>query len=90
LLTPPFFAVKGTPHFLDTLGGIRINEYMQVLSPENAFIPGLFAAGVITSGWEGDVYCSDLNGSAFGYAINSGRIAGENAAAFIQGNLTTE
>lgn len=90
LVSPPFFAIKGTPHFLDTLGGIRINEQMQVLNSENAAIAGLYAAGVITSGWQGDVYCSDLNGSAFGYAINSGRIAGENATAFIQGKPPTE
>jgi fumarate reductase flavoprotein subunit len=90
LSNPPFFAIKGNPHFLDTLGGIRINEHMQVLNSEDKVISGLYAAGVITSGWEGDVYCSDLNGSAFGYAINSGRIAGENAAAFIQGNPPTE
>lgn len=85
LINPPFYAIKGTPHFLDTLGGIKINEYMQALNSENKTVPGLFAAGVTTSGWEGDAYCSDLNGSAFSYAINSGRIAGENAVAFLHG-----
>jgi fumarate reductase flavoprotein subunit len=79
LHTAPFYALKCLPHFLDTLGGIRINEHMQVLDSNEKPIPGLFAAGVITSGWESETYCSDLSGSAFGYAINSGRIAGEEA-----------
>ncbi|HEX7475344.1 MAG TPA: FAD-dependent oxidoreductase [Dehalococcoidales bacterium] len=85
VLTPPFYAIRCLPHFLDTLGGIKINERMEVLNQDSAPIAGLYAAGVITSGWESETYCSDLSGSAFGYAINSGRIAGENAAHRILG-----
>ena len=55
---------------------------ISVLDNRRRPIPGLYAAGVVTSGWESEIYCSDLSGSAFGYAINSGRIAGENAAEF--------
>jgi fumarate reductase flavoprotein subunit len=79
----PFYAIRGYPHFLDTLGGIKVNEKMETLTVENKPVTGLFAAGVTTSGWESESYCSDLNGSAFGYAINSGRIAGESAAEFV-------
>jgi fumarate reductase flavoprotein subunit len=84
LLTPPFYAIRGYPYILDTLGGIKINELMQALTVKDEPVTGLFAAGVTTSGWEAEYYCSDLSGSAFGYAINSGRIAGENAARFIK------
>jgi fumarate reductase flavoprotein subunit len=56
---------------------------MQVLDPNDQAIPGLFAAGVVTSGWESEIYCSELSASAFGFAVNSGRIAGENAAAYL-------
>jgi fumarate reductase flavoprotein subunit len=56
---------------------------MEVLDNDDKSIRGLYAAGVATSGWEPESYCSDLNGSTFGYAINSGRIAVENAAEFI-------
>jgi fumarate reductase flavoprotein subunit len=73
------------PYLLDTLGGIRVNERMEALDTGLRPIPGLYAAGVVTSGWESETYCSDLSGSAFGYAINSGRIAGESAARFIAG-----
>ncbi|HSW58677.1 MAG TPA: FAD-dependent oxidoreductase [Dehalococcoidales bacterium] len=87
LRTPPYFAIRGYPYFLDTLGGIRVNEHMETLDCSNKPLAGLFAAGVTTSGWESDSYCSDLSGSAFGYAINSGRIAGESAASFIKGEV---
>ncbi len=75
----PFYAVKGLSVLLDTIGGIRINQRMEVLDPHHHPIPGLYAAGVITSGWESETYCSDLSASAFGFAVNSGRIAAENA-----------
>lgn len=79
LSSPPYYAIRGLSVILDTVGGIRINERMEVLDNQNNPIPGLYAAGVTTSGWESETYCSELSGSAFGYAITSGRIAGENA-----------
>ena len=79
LYSAPYYAIRGLSVLLDTIGGIRINERMEVLDNQNDPIPGLYAAGVITSGWESEIYCSDLSASAFGFAINSGRIAGENA-----------
>lgn len=84
---PPFYAIRCEVDILDTLGGIRINEHMEVLSSERKPIPGLLAAGVTTSGWQSELYCSDLSGSAFGYAINSGRIAGTRAAQILTGKL---
>jgi fumarate reductase flavoprotein subunit len=79
LSSPPYYAIRGLSVLLDTIGGIRINERMEVLDINDQPIPGLFAAGVVTSGWEPETYCSVLSASAFGFAINSGRIAGENA-----------
>jgi fumarate reductase flavoprotein subunit len=78
LLIPPFYVIKGGISFCDTIGGIRINEKMEVLDLKNTPIPGVYATGVITSGWEAESYCSELPRSAFGFAINSGRIAAEN------------
>jgi glycine/D-amino acid oxidase-like deaminating enzyme len=43
---------------------------------------GIFAAGVDTGGWVSETYFIKLSGFAFGYAVNSGRISGENAAGF--------
>jgi fumarate reductase flavoprotein subunit len=89
LCQPPFYAIRCYPHMLDTMGGIRINERMEVLNPEEKRIHGLYAAGVATSGWESENYSSDLSGSAMGFALSSGRIAGESAAAFISGSKSS-
>jgi fumarate reductase flavoprotein subunit len=83
LRTPPFYAVRCYQSFLTTVGGIKINHHMEVLDPEDEPIAGLYAGGDNAGGWEGDTYCIILAGSAFGFAINSGRIAGENAAAYV-------
>jgi len=79
LVTPPFYAMRCYPDFLGTIGGIKINHNMEVLNITGRPIPGLYAAGVDTGGWESETYCAVLSGSTFGFALNSGRIAGENA-----------
>ncbi len=84
LTEPPFYAIKDMVALLDTIGGIRIDEKMRVLDRNSEPIPGLYAAGSVTSGWESETYCSELSASAFGFAINSGRIAAENAAAYLK------
>jgi hypothetical protein len=35
--------------------------------------------------WEGETYNVYLSGSGLGFALNSGRIAGENAAQYVSG-----
>lgn len=83
LRTPPYYAIKCYSGFLNTLGGIKINHHMEVLNHQDNPIHGLYAAGVDTGGWEAETYSGrDLPGSAFGFAVNSGRIAGENAAIY--------
>jgi fumarate reductase flavoprotein subunit len=86
-LTPirkaPYYAIRAIAHCGETMGGIKVNERMEVQDRSGKLIPGLFAAGVITDGWMPQTYCTEMFGSACSYAINSGRIAGENAAAFL-------
>lgn len=82
LRTPPFYAIKCLGVMLNTMGGIKINERMEVLNADYMPIPGLYAAGVDVGGWTPDTYCAFLPGTAFGFAINSGRIAGESANEF--------
>jgi fumarate reductase flavoprotein subunit len=79
---PPYYAVKCGSGMLNTMGGIKINEHMEVLDANSDPIPGLYAAGVDTGGWTPDTYCAMFPGTAFGYAINSGRIAGESACEY--------
>ncbi|MFC1533389.1 FAD-dependent oxidoreductase [Thermodesulfobacteriota bacterium] len=85
LRIPPYYAIKGELIFLQTIGGLKVNEYMEVLDQQDDPIPGLYAAGVDTGGWEPDTYCDKLSGAALGFSINSGRIAGEVAAKYISG-----
>ena len=80
---PPYYGVKMGASYLNTLGGIKIDEKMEVLDTRDNPIPGLYAAGVDTGGWTSDTYCAALPGTAFGWAINSGRIAGESARNFL-------
>lgn len=83
LAAPPFYALKFRPLMVETVGPVEINERMEVLDAHGKAIPGFYAGGAIASGWQGNDYY--LFGSALGWAINSGRIAGENAIRFLQG-----
>lgn len=78
---PPYYCVKHGVGFLTTVGGIQINEKMEAVDREENPVPGLYAVGDTAGGWEEGTYNKRLSGSAFGFAINSGRIAGENAVA---------
>jgi fumarate reductase flavoprotein subunit len=69
--------------FLATLGGIRINENTEVLTRDEEVIPGLYATGNDSVGLYGDSYDLWLPATAFGFAINSGRIAAESALRYI-------
>jgi fumarate reductase flavoprotein subunit len=80
---PPFYAVKGHSSVCDAIGGIKINERMEVLDADDNPIPGLFAGGSAAGGWESDNYCYEMSGHALGFALNSGRIAGENMVEYI-------
>jgi fumarate reductase flavoprotein subunit len=83
--TPPFYAIRFGGAMLVTMGGIKINDRMEVLDQEGDPIRGLYAVGADTGGWESDTYCALLTGSAFGFAMNSGRIAAENASDYVRG-----
>ncbi len=78
--TPPYYAIKCDVILLTTMGGIKINHRMEVLDGDDNPIEGLYAVGNDAGGWEPATYDALLTGTAFGFALNSGRIAGEGAA----------
>ena len=82
MLVPPFYAIQCGIEALVTHGGIKVNQHMEVLNEKNYPITGLYAAGVDIGGTDSDTYNANLLGHSFGFTINSGRIAGENAAKF--------
>ncbi len=59
------------------MGGIKINERMEVLDKNDAVIPGLYAGGFDAGGMYGDSYpIKGSSGLASSFAFSSGRIAG--------------
>jgi len=84
LRLPPYYAIKARTDILGTIGGIKINEHMEVLDKKGKPIPGLYSAGIDTGGWSSESYNGLLPGNAFGFSINAGRIAGENAIDYVK------
>ncbi|MDO4268542.1 MAG: FAD-dependent oxidoreductase [Eubacteriales bacterium] len=69
----PYYAVQMWLRYYATLGGLHINDKMQVLNTAQEPIEGLYAAGEAVGGLEGDIY---LGGTLFGWAMTSGYDAG--------------
>jgi fumarate reductase flavoprotein subunit len=82
LKKPTFFAGRYQPSAYGSLGGIKINYKTEVVTKDQDVIPGLYAAGVDGNSIFADSYIFILPGSTMGFALNSGRIAGENAAEY--------
>ena len=54
--TAPFYGVKTIPIFMTTVGGLRVDERMRVLTPEGKAITGLYACGSDAGGLYGYEY----------------------------------
>ena len=80
----PYYAIVGRSSELCTLGGLKISTDMEVMSVENEAIPGLYAAGVDCSGSMFNRVYVSYEGVTMGWTMTSGRLAGENAAAYAQ------
>ncbi len=78
--TGPFYAFQCCSGMLNTCGGIRINRNAQVTDDRGNVVDGLFAAGVCTSGWDGEVYGG-------GTCQTVGMWAGSKAARYIVENI---
>ena len=84
LLGPRFYAVRGRAVFLGTMGGIKVNEKLEVVDKKDMPIPGLYAGGFDAGGMYGDSYpIKSSSGLASAFALNSGRIAGRSALQYI-------
>jgi len=84
LTGPRFYAVRGRAVFLGTMGGIKVNERLEVLDKKDAAIPGLYAGGFDAGGMYGDSYpIKSSSGLASSFALNSGRIAGRSALKYL-------
>ena len=84
LIKAPFFAARVRPAGYGTVGGIRINENCEALDKNFEPIPGLYAVGADACNIYDDSYMFLLPGNSMGFAVNSGRIAGKEASAYIR------
>ena len=90
LRNPPYYAIRYRLLMIDTVGPVRVNHHMEVLdAQDNCPIPGLYGAGVIASGWVSndgleEGYFPAFMGAPLGFAVNSGRIAGESAVKYLR------
>lgn len=66
-----------------TIGGVRINKRCEVMDQNEEPIPGLYACGNDSNIIYGDSYNFTLCGNSMGFAVNSGRMAGEAIADYI-------
>ena len=76
----PYYGLQIFVRYYATLGGLHINDEMQVLTKAQEPIEGLYAAGECVGGLEGDVY---MSATLFGWAVASGHTAGLMAAASV-------
>ena len=78
----PYFAIVVRPTTIGSMGGLVTNAAAEVLNENDEVIPGLYAAGeVANSAFYYQEY--PASGSSNCIGLTFGRIAGENAAAFI-------
>ncbi len=83
LTKAPYYAAAIRPGGYGTVGGIRINENCQACDSEFEPIPGLYAAGADACNIYDDSYMFLLPGNSMGFAVNTGRIAGMEAAEYV-------
>lgn len=66
----PYYVVEQRSRFATTLGGLGVNEKLQVVTPYDVPIAGLYAAGDTAGGMNGTLA---LGGNGLGFALTSGR-----------------
>lgn len=84
LTKAPYYAAAVRPGGYGTVGGIRINENCECLNSDFEPVPGLYAAGADACNIYDDSYMFLLPGNSMGFAVNTGRIAGMEAAEYVE------
>lgn len=77
---PPFYAFKRMRAFFTNVGGLKVNEKIQVVDNDSVVIPGLYACGSDAGGIYGaDYHVRIASGSQQAWAIGGGKLAAEDA-----------
>lgn len=69
----PYYLVEQKPRYATTLGGLLVNDRLQVISTNGEVIEGLYSAGDTAGGMRGN---DSIPGSDVGWAITSGYVIG--------------
>ena len=77
---PRFYAARHFPSAYGSAGGVHINHRCEVLDDQWRAIDGLYAAGTDACSIYGDSYPFLFPGTSMGFALNTGRMAGEQIA----------
>lgn len=80
---PKYYACKFGLSGYGSLGGIKINYKTEVVDDDYNVIPGLYAVGSDANALYDPDYVFVLPGNTLGFALNSGRLAGEEAIEYI-------
>ena len=77
----PYYLVEQKPRFATTMGGLVVNDLLEVQNTSAKTITGLYAAGEVIGGVMGDDSPSGANN---GWAVTSGKLAAEQIAKTLQ------
>lgn len=78
-----FYALRMSCGAYGSLGGVKINHKLEVLTDDYEKLSGLYAAGSDACDLYAGTYCYLLGGNTMGFAINSGRLAADSMADYI-------
>ncbi|MGG5889621.1 FAD-dependent oxidoreductase [Falsiroseomonas sp. HC035] len=84
-LAPPYRAVRVTGALFHSQGGLAVDDHARVRLAAGGIVPNLFAAGGAACGVSGPEASGYLSGNGLLSAVTLGRIAGEAAAALMNG-----
>lgn len=71
----PFFGIKRAPGVLATVGGLTVNDQLEVLDTEGEVIKGLYAGGDASGSYYGNDYPLFITGGSLGRAFAFGVLA---------------
>ena len=83
-LTGRFYALRVSCGAYGSLGGIKINHKLQVITDDYKVIPGFYGAGADVCELYNGTYYFYFPGNTMGFAVTSGRMAGGYAAEYVQ------
>ena len=83
LLTKKLYAYRMSCGGYGSLGGIKIDHKLRVITDDYKVIPGLYGAGTDVNDIYNGTYYYYFPGNTMGFAINTGRMAGEYAADYV-------